>query len=214
MRWWRLLAIVPVGAAALAFGNACSTDTFVPDGGDGSLADVSTSNPQADFCDAQATFFKGCGYTNSCFQQAMKNCGSTYSYFAPAVTAAYTSCVGLGRLTCATDFGKLFGQPCIQDQLSTWVNDSGALAKLGQDFCTKCLPADPNCTANFAKSGTGIGYVASIFDDAIISDIDNGCAQPPPSDAGTACATTFYICELVEIVQNVPGINCADASID
>ena len=208
MRWWRLLAVVVTGGASLALANACSTDSFGPDGGDATAdatadAAVEADNPQQDFCNAQAAFFAHCSFTDACYKAILNNCGTLYSYFAPGVTTAFTTCATANELPCTTDFGKLFAAPCMQMQ--NLANDSGAYAKLTADYCQKCEAADAACPANFDSNSNSPGYLSSIFDDFIVNNIDTSCAQ----GASTAfCTASFEVCAAYTIGSVLPQETC------
>jgi hypothetical protein len=204
MRRRRLVTLV--AAASLSAGaDACSTDTFGADAGDASM-----SNPQADFCDAEAHYFTHC---NIMCQSALTNCGLIYSGFAPGVAAAYANCANMDRLACTTDFLSLINEPCMQSQLSGFANDSGALVKLAGDYCKSCGLPEPQCSATFAQN-PNVGYVSSLFDDSLINNVDKTCTKP---DAGiaigtdaSACTGAFGLCEVLTIGVTFPYQACKD----
>src|SRR5678815_5316050 len=138
----RALLAVAALAPMVAAAYACSTDTFTDadaasEGGGGGVT-------QADFCDAEAQYFRNCSqFDAACIQQDLQNCGALYNDFTSGFATAVAHCMTKGGFTCNTEIGKAILSLCMKEELAGYQNDSGMLATFTQDFCAKCDPGSP-----------------------------------------------------------------------
>jgi hypothetical protein len=222
MRWGLLASFVTIsGAACLAY--ACSNDTFTgDDGGDGTSATDAQpeTSPQADFCDAEATYLAKCKVDAACAYANLSSCGQLYADLNPVLTAAVTACIELDQLGCKFELSDILTSACVQSQLSGYVNDGGAITQLGIDFCKACDPASPaSCEAKFAAAIDQPGYLPSMFTNPIITQIDIGCAKKLDGgpvivgDASIDCLNQFLLCEVLTFQTQIPKDNCVDGGL-
>lgn len=209
----RTLLAVAVLAPAIAAAYACSTDTFT--NGDASDEGGGGGVTQADFCDAEAFYFRSCGEIDAaCIQQDLKNCGELYNDFTSGFATAVAHCMSIGNFACNTEIGKSVISQCMANALVGYQNDSGVLASFAKNYCAKCDPTNPACVQNFASAPDKPGYLASMFDDAIIKNMDD-CEKkidggPSTTDDSGACLNQTLYCEGFAVALAGPAEACGD----
>lgn len=198
----------------VAAAYACSTDTFTngdasPEGGGGVT--------QADFCAAETNYFRSCNEIDAeCIQQDLQNCGDLYGDLTNGFATAVAHCMSMGNFACNTALGKASTSGCITGQLAEagYQNDSGVLASFAKDFCAKCDPTSSGCVVKFASSPDQPGYLASMFNDGIIKNMDDCLkkvdASPITADDSGACLTATLICEAFAVSLAGPPEACGD----
>ncbi len=219
-RWVWLAPVVFAPLATLEY--ACSTDTFQSnDGGDATAGDAASGDAspptQADFCDAEAVYYTHCGYTGACAVKDLGSCGSIFASLDPAVVAAFTVCANAEQLDCV-DFFTLTTEACMSGHLPSGFNTSQALATLTSDYCKTCGKTDSTCAATFTAINQP-GYIAALFADSIIGNIDTVCAKALDggsfvTDGGTvSCSTVFTVCELGVAGGSLPKDACKEGGL-
>src|SRR5580765_2619904 len=96
----RTLLAIAVLAPMLAVAYAFSTDSFT--NGD-AASEGGGGVTQADFCDAEAQYFRSCSmFDAACIQQDLQNCGALYSDFTSGFATAVAHCMEKGNFACNT----------------------------------------------------------------------------------------------------------------
>ncbi len=204
MKWRVLIAGAVVGALGWA-AYACTSDTF--DGG--------APATQAEFCDAEATYYSYCHIDAACVATNLNNCGSLYSYLSAPFATAIAHCAEKDQIDCNATYGSMITTPCVQNELADASNTSSALANLAADFCKAC-GATQSCVQKFASTTDQPGYLASLFSDPIVNQIDNTCIPKNDAgfnDGGLTCAQQFALCEYVVLGFTLPKGACQEGGL-
>jgi hypothetical protein len=211
-----LVAIAVLGPMTAAV-YACTTDDFTNDGGAeaGVESGVEGGVTQAEFCAAEALYFSNCGYDAACAQTDLKSCGALFAAFSNGFAAALAHCMEIIQLPCSGEFTKTLGSPCITQELTGYVNDSGVLAAFANDFCNACDKGSSTCAGKFASAANQPGYIPSLFSDGVIQQMDNceknldgGVILTP--DGSVSCLQQTLLCEYYAIGNAGPPSACTD----
>jgi hypothetical protein len=206
----RTLLAVAVLCPMIAAAYACSTDTFT-----GSDASGDGASPQSDFCSAEAIYVHQCFGDAACLQGDLNNCGSTFSALAPGFSGALTHCMQENQLQCTGDITKILASSCVSGAMQGYANDSGAFAALAQDYCARCDKTNANCVASYGNAFPKPGFIASLYADPVIANIDV-CEKLLDGgtittvDASYDCKTQSIICEVAIASASLPASGCND----
>ncbi len=212
MKWRVFFGCAVLGALGYA-AYACTSDTFTGDGGADGAGDAAGPATQAEFCDAEATYYAHCNVDAACATTNITNCGSLFAYLSPAFATAVARCMEQNQLDCNATFSSVASSPCVQTELAGTSNGGSAFNELATDFCKWCGTTQ-SCVASFGASDQP-GYAASLFSDPVINQIDKSCtpktdASAANSDGGLTCAQDFELCEYIVLGLMLPKNACQD----
>jgi hypothetical protein len=182
------------GVAAVVAAAACGGSESSNGGGGGGA-----------YCSALSQFAQMCGRNDPCTMAEVRDCSMIAGNLSTAAQNAAAQCESSGQVMCPMD-GGTNNSSCLTNALAS-AQPSAAQQKLAQDYCNVCAaPMNETvaaCTTAFYQNADGggtSGYLFLLYNDDIVTKVDQTCVAGLSSDGGAfGCAFSLFLCGAIVI---------------